>query len=99
MITKSKPLLVVGVIVTITSLVIRLNARQIAWPKSASWGTQVEATPFYAKQLAIADVSNIFLAFGLILIAAVLIHSLFKNEDTAEPEEQKKFNLEDYRAQ
>jgi hypothetical protein len=81
---KSKLLLTVGVITTFISLVIRLNARQIAWPKRASWGAEIEATPFYAKQLAIADVSNMFLAFGLILIAAVLIRSLFNNVNTAE---------------
>lgn len=93
---KSKPLLILGIIVTMISSTIRLNARQIAWPKRASWGTQVEATPFYARQLAIADISNMFIAFGLLLIAAVLIHSLFKNTD---PNEQTKFNLEEYRIQ
>ena len=77
----SKSIFITGIITTFISLIIRLNAKQIAWPKRASWGAQVEATSFYAKQLAIADISNLFLAFGLILIAAVLIHSLFKTKE------------------
>ena len=62
----------------------RLNARGIAWPDNASWGAQVEATPFYATQLAIADISSLFMAFGLVLVAAVVIHELFSQEKDAD---------------
>lgn len=82
---KSKQIQVLGVTTTAISLLIRFNARAIAWPRTASWGTQVEATPFYAKQQAIEDISNLFLAFGLILLAAVLIHSLWKQQEAEPP--------------
>ena len=77
MTTKSKAVLIAGSIISFIAMLIRLNARAIAWPDRASWGAQVEATSFYAAQLAIADVSNLFLAFGLVLVAAVLIRELF----------------------
>jgi hypothetical protein len=69
--------LALGSGISLVALVVRLNARAIAWPKSASWGSQVEATPFYASQLAISDVADLFLAFGLALIVAAVVRSLF----------------------
>jgi len=74
---KSQAILAAGAVISFAATIIRLGARSIAWPKMASWGGQVEATPFYATQLAIADVSNLFLAFGLVLVAAVVIRQLF----------------------
>jgi hypothetical protein len=66
-----------GCVISLIALVIRCNARSIAWPKLASWGAQIEATPFYATQLAIADVANIFLVFGLVLIVVAVVRTLF----------------------
>ena len=79
-------ILVSGAAVSFVAMLVRLNARDIAWPDRASWGAQVEATPFYATQLAIADISSLFMAFGLVLVAAVVIHELFAQKQTAEPE-------------
>ena len=74
---KSKIILTSGGLISLIAMLIRLNAHSIAWPKRASWGAQVEATPFYATQLAVADVSDLFLAFGLVLVVAVVIRELF----------------------
>ena len=74
---RSTAMFIAGGVISFFAMLIRLNARAIAWPKTASWGAQVEATPFYATQLAIADVSDLFLAFGLVLVAAVAIRALF----------------------
>ena len=70
--------LTIGAATSVASMLVRLNARSIAWREVGSWGGQVEATPFYAKQLAIVDVSNLFLAFGLVLVASVFISGLFR---------------------
>ena len=70
--------LFLGAFISVVSMLVRLSARSIAWQEVGSWGGQVEATPFYAKQLAIVDVSNLLLAFGLVLVASVLISGLFR---------------------
>lgn len=82
---KPMVILVAGAIISFVAVMVRLNAKAIAWPDNASWGNQVEATPFYATQLAIEDVSNLFLAFGLVLVAAVVIHGLFAQGQDSEP--------------
>jgi hypothetical protein len=74
----SKAVLTAGAAISLVSVFVRLNARSIAWPKSASWGGPLEGVPFYATQLAIADVSNLLLAFGLALVASVFIRELFR---------------------
>jgi hypothetical protein len=82
---KSKTTLVVGALTSIIATVIRLNARGIAWPKNPGWqgivgSSQLEGSRYYAFQLAIADVSNLFLAFGLVLVAAVIVYELFTDK-------------------
>ncbi len=39
----------------------------------ATWGTQVEATSFYARQTAVEDLSIAFLVFGLALLLYTII--------------------------
>ncbi len=75
---KSFGVLLAGTIVSALAAYIRLNARTIAWTPGTYWSGQVEATPSYAKQLAIADVSNLVLAFGLIITVAGIVTYLFK---------------------
>jgi hypothetical protein len=75
--TKSGVTLALGCTISLIALAVRLNARSIAWPNSASWGGQIEAAPFYATQLAIAEVANIILVFGLALVLAAVIKILF----------------------
>ena len=70
--------LFLGAFISVVSMLVRLNARSIAWQELAQWGGQVEATSFDANQLAIVDVSNLLLAFGLVLVASVLISGLFR---------------------
>jgi hypothetical protein len=75
----SKIMLPAGIAISFVAVLVRFNARSLTWPKSASWGGQVEATSFYANQLALADLSNLFLTFGLVLVASVLIREAFRN--------------------
>ena len=78
---KQKIIFMLGIIITIVATIIRLSARSIAWPQEgAHWSTQIEATSFYARQLAISDISNIFLIFGLVLVASVIISTSNKNK-------------------
>jgi hypothetical protein len=74
----SRVVLTVGVAISLVSALVRLNARSIAWPRTAGWGGPIEVQPFYAAQLAIADVSNLLLAFGLALVASVFVRELFR---------------------
>ena len=74
---KQKSVFILGIIVTVVATLVRLSAHSIARPQKASWGGQVEATSFYAKQLAITDISNLFLAFGLVLVASAIIFTMF----------------------
>lgn len=73
-------ILKLGCVIAVVASVVRLKAYSIAWPKSASWGGQVEATPYYSTQLAIADVANLVLAFGLALIVVAVVRGLFARE-------------------
>jgi hypothetical protein len=75
----SKIMLPTGVAISFVAMLVRFNARSLTWPKSASWGGQIEALPYYANQLALVDVSNLFLAFGLVLVASVLIREAFRS--------------------
>jgi hypothetical protein len=79
---NSKIILASGIFISLVALLVRLNAQAIAWPRNPGWqalvgDAQIEGSRYYATQLAIADVSNLFLAFGLTLVAGVAIHQLF----------------------
>jgi hypothetical protein len=79
---NSKIILVWGILVSLISLLVRLNARAIAWPKNPGWhalvgNAPIEGSEYYITQLAVADISNLSLAFGLLLIGGVVIRQLF----------------------
>ena len=58
------------------SALVRFYSRDLTWPERASWGTQVEATEFYARQSALEDISFAFLLFGLaLLLYSIIIKS------------------------
>ena len=74
----SKVVLAAGTAISLVSMLVRLNARSIAWPRVAGWAGSIEGAPYYATQVAIADVSNLLLAFGLAIVASVFIRELFR---------------------
>lgn len=50
------------------AIVIRFFAKPLTWPNPASWGTEIQATDFYARQTALEDISTVCVAFGLSLV-------------------------------
>lgn len=75
--TSARPGLGVwALVIIVASSLLRFFARDITWPSRATWGAQVEATEFYARQTAVEDISFAFLLFGLsLLLYSVIVGS------------------------
>ena len=63
-------------------MLVRWNARLMTWPEKYAMtvGIPIQTNDFYSREVAVADIANIFLAFGLALIVVAVSRNLFSKD-------------------
>lgn len=83
---KQKKLItfIFGVFTTIIGVILRLSARDIAWPDSYSYSGPRENTIWAIKEQAYQDIGMVLFVFGLIVILVVIINWLWMSKSLQE---------------
>ena len=63
---------VIGVISSISGIILRLSATDLAWPDSYSFSGARENTRWAIREQAYQDLAMVFLVFGLVLILIIV---------------------------
>ena len=75
--------LLVGFITFVIGILLRLNARGMAWPQDYTYSGDRENTVWAFRELALIDISRALLVLGLAVILLVIAKFLF-NKDSEE---------------
>lgn len=67
----------IGLISFVVGILLRLNARAIAWPTEYSYSGERENTVWAIRELALIEIGTALFIFGLIVVLLVIVKFLF----------------------
>ncbi|MBS7528811.1 hypothetical protein KHM83_19265 [Fusibacter paucivorans] len=71
---------IIGIISFIIGAILRLSARNLAWPKEYSYGVDRSETAWAIFENGLSDISMMIMLFGVIVCAITVVRYLWTQE-------------------